>query len=125
MKPTSRKILSCSFILLLPLFLGALFIWTLMWRAVGLREGESCIRSFQPVQKGMYWNNGEWHHYVDFYVDVPTPLDYRWRITEAPMPSSILRGYSESHTLRVTYRWPDDWVDPFPLERWEICLLHQ
>lgn len=104
--------------------LGAALIWMFMWHSVGLRAGETCARSFQPVQKGVYWNGGEWHHYVEFAVDVSNPLDHRWRLTAAPMPSFILRGYSKEHTLRATYRWPDDWNDPFPLERWEICLLN-
>lgn len=95
-----------------------------MWRSVGLRTGETCAETFQPFEKGVYWNDGEWHHYVDFHVDVTNPYEYRWRITEAPMPSSVMRRFSNENTLRVTYRWPDNWKDPFPLERWEVCLLH-
>jgi hypothetical protein len=94
-----------------------------MWRSVGLREGEVCTRSFQAVDKGTFWDRGEWHHYVDFAVDVRDTESYHWRVTQAPLPSAVYRRYLEDYTLRVTYRWPDDWWDPFPMDQWEICFV--
>lgn len=123
MKTFKKVALSCSVIAMIPILFSAAFIWRVMWRSVGLRDGETCVRTFQPFQKGVYWEHGEWHHYVDFSVDVADPLNYPWRITEAPLPSSVWEKFSQANLLRVTYRWPDDWKDPYPLERWEICLL--
>lgn len=94
-----------------------------MWRSVGLRPGETCARSYQAVSKGIFWDRGEWHHYVDFTVDVSDPENYRWRIVHTPMPASFLRGYHSAYTLRVTYRWPSDWNSPFSLSSWTICML--
>lgn len=94
-----------------------------MWHSVGLREGEACVRSFHAVSKGIYWEGSEWHHYVVFHVDVTEAENHRWRIVNAPMPSSIWKENSQEATVRVMYRWPSDWQDPFPLERWELCRL--
>lgn len=123
MKTTEKKLLSCSVIALFPVLLVGSFVWMMMWHSIGLRQGETCAQTFQPFRKGLYWNNDEWHHYVDFRVNVTNPREYRWRITEAPLPSAILRGFSGVNILRVSYRWPDDWKDPYQLERWEVCLL--
>jgi len=95
-----------------------------MWRSVGLKNGETCARTFQAVSKGTFWDHGEWHHYVDFTVDVSDLRHYQWRIVQAPMPSAVFRMYSQEKTVRATYRWPDNWWDPFPLYRWEICRLN-
>lgn len=119
----TRIFLSCGFLMLIPLALFGASTWHWMWRTVGLREGETCIQSYQAVSKGTFWDRGEWHHYVDFTVDVSQPEDKWWRVVHAPMPSSVLYRQTEGSTVRVTYRWPSNWVDPFPLDSWEICML--
>ncbi|MBI5825194.1 MAG: hypothetical protein HZB18_14285 [Chloroflexi bacterium] len=124
MKKTILKLLSCGFLVIFSvILLGATFVWKRVWRSVGLRAGETCLYSLQPVSKGTFWNRGEWHHYVDFAIDIGNPREYRWRLTRAPLPSSILRLNAEEDTLRVTYRWPSNWADPFSMDRWEVCFL--
>lgn len=127
MKTSIKKLLTCSFLVIFPMMfmmlLGVTFIWRRVWIPVGLREGETCVYSFQAVSKGTFWDRGEWHHYVDFAIDVSNPRSYRWRITRAPLPSSILRLNSQENILRVTYRWPSNWTDPFPMDRWEVCFI--
>ncbi len=123
-KSTTRIFLSCSFIALVPVFLWGLAVWSWMWSSVGLRHGETCTRSFQAVSKGIFWDRGEWHHYVDFAVDVVDPVNYHWRVAQAPMPSAVYRRYIEEYTLRVTYSWPSNWLDPFSIDDWQVCLVN-
>ena len=122
MKPTIQKFFTCSFLVVLPLFLGIAFLSTFVSQPSELGESETCVRTYEGTSKGTFWDRGEWHHYIDFSVDGNTP-GYMWRITEAPLPSSILRRYAHEFSERVTYRWPSNWWDPFPASNWKICLL--
>ena len=120
----SRIFLSCSFIAFIPVFLWGLSVWSWMWRSVGLREWETCAQSYEAVEKGTFWDRGEWHHYVDFDVDVIDPGNHHWRVVSAPVPSAVYRRYLEEYTIRVTYRWPSNWPDPFSTENWQLCLVN-
>lgn len=124
-KTLSRIFLSCSFLAFIPFFLFGVSVWSWMWRAVGLREGEVCARSYHAVSKGTFWDRGEWHHYVDFAVDAANPNIYSWRVAHAPMPSSVYHRFIAENIVRVTYRWPSNWYDPFSLNSWELCLLEK
>lgn len=85
------------------------------------KDTKSCTQYFTGMDKGVFWSNGEWHHYVDFEVGDLDPL-YRWDIVDAPLPSSFSREYAPSSVKRVTYRWPSNWQDPFPANDWKICI---
>ncbi len=81
----------------------------------------SCTQYYVGVDKGMIWNNGEWHHYVDVAVDTQQPF-LNWEIVEQPLPSSIWSDdLSKPYYKRIGYQWPDNWWDPFPAKSWRIC----
>lgn len=82
----------------------------------------ACTRYYEGVEKGTVWDRGEWHHYVDFKVDNSAELS-RLEVVDAPLPSTLWRKYSDSNTKRVTYRWPSNWLDPFPASDWKICVV--
>ena len=82
-----------------------------------------CVRSYTALEKGVFWEGGEWHHYVEFAVDSDVPSEHHWRVKKAPLPSSILNSFLMENTVRATYAWPSDWKDPFPTELWEICRV--
>lgn len=82
-----------------------------------------CAHYYEGESKGTFWERGEWHHYVDFKVDISEPRE-RWKLADAPLPTTILRYPSpEPDIIRANYRWPSNWQDPFPLNSWRICLL--
>jgi hypothetical protein len=81
----------------------------------------TCEEYYDGAVKGIYWAYGEWHHYVDFEVEDWTDLR-QWKIMNAPMPASFSRGQSDPSALRIVYRWPYDWPDPFPADVWQICF---
>lgn len=81
-----------------------------------------CEKYYKGVNKGIVWNNGEWHHYVDVAVDTQAP-EYDWDLIEQPLPSSFWKDDPASpYYKRLGYAWPDDWWDPFPAKTWVICL---
>ncbi len=85
---------------------------------------EACTHYYKGVNKGTVWRRGEWHHYVEFKVDDSTSIHF-WEVTDAPLPSSLWRDSSSLSfgSIRVGYRWPSNWWDPFPASLWKICLL--
>ena len=124
-KIVQRIVFSCSALLILPLFLivvssGASFLAYYVFPS--RINVHACTQSYTGVSKGTVWDNGEWHHYVDFRVNNSAPFK-RWEVTSAPLPSSIWEKYSTTTSLlrRVWYRWPSNWSDPFPANDWKIC----
>ena len=124
MKKIVQIVFSCSILAAIPLFLFIAFIYPTFHLSISRRDNRTCTRYYEGISKGTVWENGDWHHYVDFEVDDPAP-DRSWRVTEAPVDSSIWRNYysSSSPLRRVAYRWPSNWWDPFPASSWKICLL--
>jgi hypothetical protein len=122
MKPSIPKFITRSFLVIFPLFLGIAFFSAFASQSSQLREGEACAKTYEGATKGILWDRGEWHHYVDFSLDGATP-GYVLRIIEAPLPSTISYRYRHEFHERVTYRWPSNWWDPFPANTWKICLL--
>ncbi len=129
MKNLVRKILSCSvvaFSLLASFFIFSLFTLYFYEDTTYFNTDTSgCIKYYDGQSKGIVWSRGEWHHYVDFSTDITAPRQ-RWKITQAPLPSSLWRSNDSSiPTNRVGYRWPSDWISPFPADTWQICLLEE
>ena len=83
---------------------------------------DACTSYYIGASKGTSWSDGEWHHYVDFNI-TNSASGWRWRVTEAPLASSLWRNYSTSSHIRVAYRWPSNWWDPFPASDWKICRI--
>lgn len=82
---------------------------------------DACTSYYVGVSKGTIWSRGEWHHYVDFKVDNSSTYKY-WKVVNAPLPSAVWKGsVSSTDTIRVNYRWPSNWSDPFPVSAWKIC----
>jgi len=123
-KIAQRIIFSCSVLFTVPLVLiivssVASFLSFHPYTSNG--NTAACAQYYAGVNKGIVWDHGEWHHYVDFEVDNSAPLR-RWEVTDAPLPSSLWRDYSTSSMKRVAYRWPSNWLDPFPADDWKICV---
>jgi hypothetical protein len=89
-------------------------------------DTSACEAYFHGVTKGKVWQDGEWHHYIEFGVDNSIPLKF-WQVVDAPLPSSIpkKRFGGLSPEIRVLYRWINFAPDPFPVEDWRICLLRE
>jgi len=127
MKKIAQKVIfSCSILLALPLVLmialsAASFLLFYAYSPIG--STKACAHYYVGVNKGTIWDDGEWHHYVDFAVDSSAPLK-RWSVTEAPLPSSLWTDYSTTSIKRVAYRWPSNWRDPFPASDWKICAVN-
>lgn len=82
---------------------------------------DACTNYYIGASKGTIWSHGEWHHYVDFKVDNSSTHIY-WKVVDAPLPSAIWESrHFSSDTIRVSYRWPSNWRDPFPVSDWKIC----
>ena len=126
MKKIAQKIVfSCSVLLSLPLvliFASSVASFLSFYAYPSVRSADVCAQSYMGVSKGMIWDNGEWHHYVDFAVDNSAPYK-RWEVADAPLPSSLWGDYSNSNIKRVAYRWPSNWRDPFPASDWKICVV--
>ena len=87
------------------------------------KDTNACSRYYEGESKGILWERREWHHYVDFKVDISAPREL-WILVNAPLPSTLWRYTSPSpDIIRASYRWPSDWRDPFPASSWKICLL--
>jgi hypothetical protein len=114
-----------SFLLALPLLLKFAFnvaSFAFFYSHLSNRDNTACTQYYVAVDKGVAWEDGEWHHYVDFKVD-DTDSFRRLRVTNAPLPTDIWREYSTPSTKRFAYRWPSNWWDPFPASDWKICVV--
>lgn len=126
MKKLSKVFLSCGVLIMFSLLF---IIGSFAVSRVTFHGGHShwnagtCNQYYVGESKGTVWKNGEWHHYVDFNVNDSTP-GWRWRVTEAPVASSLWKDYSTSSLIRVAYRWPSNWWDPFPANDWKICRVN-
>jgi len=117
--------LSCSALLALPLLLMVVLqvaSFAFFYVSLSQTNTDTCSRYYEGVSKGTVWTSGEWHHYVDFKVDDSSSI-HELEITDAPLPASFWREYSSASIKRVAYRWPSNWVDPFPASDWKICLV--
>ena len=127
MKKIAQKIIfSCSVLLSLPLVLvfalsAASFLSFYTYSSYS--DTKACTQYYAGINKGTVWDRGEWHHYVDFEVENSTTLKH-WEIADAPLPSSLWGDYSTSSIKRVAYRWPSNWLDPFPASDWKICVVN-
>jgi len=93
------------------------------YRSLARTNTDACTYYYTGASKGTVWSRGEWHHYVDFIVD-DSSLPKHWKVVDAPLPSSVWRGSSSSRdTIRVSYRWPSNWRDPFPVSDWKVCAI--
>jgi hypothetical protein len=123
MKKFFQLVLSCSVLAAIPLLLFIASVYPTFRVYASRWDNRTCAKYYIGESKGMLWENGEWHHYVDFRVDESAPAR-SWRVIEGPVDSSILRSYMDNPSVRrVTYRWPSNWWDPFPASSWTICLL--
>ena len=124
MKKIAQVVFSCGILASIPLFLFIASVYPGFHVSARRWDHRTCTRYYEGVSKGMVWEDNEWHHYVDFQVDNSAP-DRSWRVTDAPVDSSIWRNYysASSSVRRIAYRWPSNWWDPFPAGTWEICLL--
>lgn len=112
-------------VLTLPLLFGVglyAFRFAAFYVALSQSDTGSCSHYYEGVSKGLAWERGEWHHYVDFQVR-DADAAYQFQITESPLPASFWEKYSTPSLKRVTYRWPSNWIDPFPANDWKICLV--
>jgi hypothetical protein len=71
---------------------------------------------FKGSSKGLTYFNKEWHHYVQFNVDLNGKS---WWVS-GPVPSSVWGDYSDK-VVRAGYTWPGDWADPFPASSFTLC----
>lgn len=124
MKKFIQAVFVCSMIAAIPLTLFVASVYPSFQVRVSRWDNRTCARTYEGISKGTIWENGEWHHYVDFELDNPAPA-WSLRVTEAPVDSAIWSNYSftSSPIRRVAYRWPSNWWDPFPASAWKICLL--
>lgn len=123
MKKFTRIFLSCSVLIMFFLFfiVGSFAVSRVTFHPSHRNTG-TCTQYYVGVSKGMIWEDGEWHHYVNFDVDDSAPF-WRWRVTDAPIASAVWKSYSTSSLIRVAYRWPSNWWDPFPVSDWKICRI--
>lgn len=124
MKKIAKIIFSCSVLIAFPLIFIVAVLYPSFHTAHYRWDKRTCTRYYSGNNKGTIWENGEWHHYVDFEVDNSAPVS-SWKVTAAPVDSSMWTKYSSSSSslMRVAYRWPSNWRDPFPASSWKICLL--
>jgi hypothetical protein len=122
MKKIVKIVFSCSAIAVIPVLFFIASVYLHFHSGRYHRDQRTCTQYYVGKSKGMLWEYGEWHHYVDFEVDASTPAQ-DWRVTDAPLPSSIWKEYSTSSVVRVWYRGPSNWENPFPASDWKICAL--
>jgi len=122
MKKFVQLLFLCGILTAIPLFLFIASVYPSFHVRAARWDQRTCTRYYAGVSKGILWENGEWHHYVDFKID-DSMLAQNWRVTEAPVASSVWTKYSTSSFIRVGYRWPSNWWNPFPASAWKICLL--
>jgi hypothetical protein len=89
-----------------------------------VQAGTQC---YSGTAKGLVYSNGEWHHYVEFLVNISLSDGY-WYIKSSPVSSSLwpgyyshLRGSGPAVYKEVGYRWPSNWWDPYSASSWVIC----
>ena len=124
-KTVQRIIFSCSVLFSLPLlliFVSYVASFLSFFAHPSHRNTGVCTQYYVGVNKGTIWDDGEWHHYVDFAVN-NSAMSRHWEVADAPLPSSLWEDYSTSVVKRVAYRWPSNWRDPFPADNWKICVV--
>jgi hypothetical protein len=82
------------------------------------KKAATCVRYHSGSQKYVVWGGGEWHHVVDIYVGNPSGI---WKIVSVPLPSTI-KGPVNGSYIRLSYRWPSNWWDPYPASWWCIDM---
>jgi len=122
MKKIAKIVFSCSVMAAIPVIFVVASVYPRFHARQYRRDQRACTQYYPGKSKGTIWEYGEWHHYVDFEVDKSAPAR-DWRVTDAPVASSVWGEYSTSSLIRVSYRWPSNWQDPFPVSAWKICLL--
>jgi len=122
MKKIAKIVLSCSILTAIPMIFIIASVYPRFHIPRYRRDLRTCTQYYVGTNKGTLWENGEWHHYVDFAVDKSEPVR-SWRVTNAPVTSSVWKEYSTSSLIRVAYRWPSNWWSPFRANDWKICLL--
>jgi hypothetical protein len=82
--------------------------------------------------KGTIYENGSWHHYVEFLVNYSTS-DANWYIQSKPwgfpFGASLWPGYYRYHHggsgpavyKELGYNWPYNWPAPYSASSWVIC----
>jgi hypothetical protein len=102
-------------------FVGSAASFAFFYESLAMKNTNSCTSYYVGATKGTIWSTGEWHHYVDFKVDNSSTQKY-WKVVKAPLPSAVWKGSTSTPgTIRVSYRWPSNWRDPFPVSDWKIC----
>lgn len=97
--------------------------FTSFYISIAGMDTNACTQYYEGESKGILWERREWHHYVDFKVDISAPRE-QWKLVNAPLPSTLWRYTSPSpNVIRASYRWPSNWKDPFSVSSWKICLL--
>lgn len=100
---------------------GSAASFAFFYESLAMTNTNACARYYVGTSKGTIWSTGEWHHYVDFKVDNSSTYKY-WKVINAPLPSGVWKGSTSSTDIvRVSYRWPSNWSDPFPVSAWKIC----
>jgi hypothetical protein len=122
MKKIAGVVFTCSVLAAIPIILFIAAVYPTFHIPRYRRDQRVCTRYYEAISKGTIWEDGEWHHYVDFNVDQSAPAR-NWRVIDAPVDSAVWREYSTSSLIRVGYRWPSNWWSPFPTNTWKICLL--
>jgi hypothetical protein len=77
-----------------------------------------CQRTYVGSKKGLV-RDSEWHHYVEFDVDISAADGY-WSVS-GPLSPSLWPGYY-GYEKRAGYRWPSNWWSPYSAKDWTLCL---
>jgi hypothetical protein len=97
--------------------------FTSFYISIARMDTNACTQYYEGESKGILWERSEWHHYVDFKVDIYAPRE-QWKLVNAPLPTTLWSYTSPSpNVIRASYRWPSSWQDPFSVSSWRICLL--
>ncbi len=75
MKKIAQIVLSCSILAAIPLILFIASAYPSFHVSASRRDHRTCTRYYEGESKGVLWENGEWHHYVDFEVDDSVPVE--------------------------------------------------
>lgn len=101
---------------------ATLILNMLLFAALPSVTAGTCTRYFSGTSKGLVKDSQGWHHYVNFAVNLSAPDQY-WKVTKAPLSTSLWPGYYDTFYKRAGYSWPSNWWDPFPASSWQICLM--
>lgn len=88
-------------------------------------------KCYNGAAKGLVYESGEWHHYVEFRVDVSMPDD-KWYVGAKPagfpFGASVWQGYYSAQRRggpavykEVGYNWLGNLPDPYPASGWVLC----